>query len=48
MILYLDKNHWHSIMLHINSVWNKDKNNYYCNIFLEESSYEQPKNVNNK
>ena len=26
------------------SVFNKDKNNYYCNIFLEKASYELSKN----
>ena len=28
----------------VKSVWNKDKNNYYYNIFLEKASYELPKN----
>ena len=32
----------------IKSVFNKDKNNYYCNIFLENGSYELPKNYDNK
>ena len=27
-------------MILITSVFNKDKNNYYCNIFLEKASYE--------
>ena len=36
-----------SIIL-IKSVFNKDKNNYYNNIFLEKGSYELPKNSNNK
>ena len=32
----------------IKSVFNKDINNYYCNIFLENSSYELLKNNDNK
>ena len=28
------------VMILITSVFNKDKNNYYCNIFLEKASYE--------
>ena len=32
----------HVIIL-FKSVWNKDKDNYYYNIFLEKSSYELPK-----
>ena len=30
---------WNVIIL-IKSVWNKDKNDYYYNIFLEKASYE--------
>ena len=31
------------IMLHVKSVFNKNKNNYYYNIVLEKASYELPK-----
>ena len=30
---------FHNVVILINSVVNKNKNNYYCNIFLEEGSY---------
>ena len=30
---------FHNVVIFINSVVNKNKNNYYCNIFLEEGSY---------
>ena len=33
-----------NLLILINSVSNKDKNNYYYNIFLEKASYEFPKN----
>ena len=29
----------YNIIILINSVWNKDKNNYYYNIFLQKTSY---------
>ena len=29
-------------MILIKSVWNKDKNNYYYNTFLQNASYELP------
>ena len=31
------------VLILINSVFNKDKNKYYSNIFLEKASYELPK-----
>ena len=31
-----------NVIILIKSVWNKDKNNYYYNIFLERASYEFP------
>ena len=34
----------HNVIIIIKSVWNKDVNNYYYNIFLEKTSYELPKN----
>ena len=30
---------FHDVILLIKSVWNKDKNNYYYNIFLENVSF---------
>ena len=30
-------------MIHIKSVWNNNKNNYYYNTFLEKAFYELPK-----
>ena len=35
---------WHFVqkLVLIKSAFNKDKSNYYCNIFLEEASYELP------
>ena len=33
----------HNVIKIVKSVWNKDKNNYYYNIFLEKSFYELPK-----
>ena len=32
-----------NVIIIIKSVWNKDKNNYYYNIFLEKASYKFPK-----
>ena len=34
---------FHHVIIFIKSVWNKDKNNYYHNIFSEKASYELPK-----
>ena len=34
---------FHNVIIHIKPVWNKDKNNYYYNIFLEKAPYELPK-----
>ena len=34
---------FHDVILLIKSVFNKDKNNYYYNIFLENAFYELPK-----
>ena len=31
------------VIMFIKSVFSKDKNNYYYNIFLENASYELPK-----
>ena len=31
---------FHDVIILINSVFNKDKNYYYYNIFLEKTSYE--------
>ena len=33
-----------NVIILIKSVWNKNKNNYCYNIFLEKASYELPKN----
>ena len=33
----------HNIIIHIKSVLNKDKNDYYCKIFLEKCSYQLAK-----
>ena len=33
----------HDVIILIKSDFNKDKNNYYYNIFLEKASYELPK-----
>ena len=36
-------------LVHIKSVWNKDQNHYYYNIFLEKCSYQLPnKTILNK
>ena len=34
---------FHDVIILIKSVFNKDKNNYYYNIFLEKASYELTK-----
>ena len=34
---------FHNVIIFIMVVFNKDKNNYYYNIFLEKASYELPK-----
>ena len=34
---------FHNVIMLTKLVSNKDKNNYYYNIFLEKSSYELPK-----
>ena len=39
---------FHDVAILIKSVFNKDKNNYYYNIFLEKGSYELPKKNDNK
>ena len=36
---------FHNVIILNSSVWNKDKNNYYFNIFLEKASYELPKKI---
>ena len=35
---------FHDVIIHIKSVFNKDKSNYYYNILFEKASYELPKN----
>ena len=39
---------FHNVIIHIKSVWNKDQNYYYYDIFLEKYSYQFPKNNDNK
>ena len=34
---------FHNVIILVKAVWNKDKNNYYYNIYLEKVSYELPK-----
>ena len=34
---------FHNVIILINSIFNKDKNNYYYNIFLEKASHDLPK-----
>ena len=34
---------FHNVITLIRSVFNKDKNNFYCNIFIEIASYELAK-----
>ena len=44
-ILYLykrKKKTFHHVIILIKSVWNKDKNNNYYNMFLEKASNELP------
>ena len=38
------KKTFHNLIILIKSVFNKDKNNYYCNIFLEKASHELSQN----
>ena len=33
---------FHNVVIFIKSVFNKDRNDYYYNIFLEKTSYELP------
>ena len=35
---------FHNVIIYIKSVFNKDKNNYKYNIFLEKGLYQLPKN----
>ena len=39
---------FHIVTILIKSVWNKDQNHYYYNIFLEKCCYQLPKNNDNK
>ena len=39
---------FHNVIMLLKSVFNKDKNNYYYNIFLEKGSYKLHKNNDNK
>ena len=39
---------FHNVITHSKSVWNKDQNHYYYDIFLEKCSYQLPKNNDNK
>ena len=32
-----------NVIIFVKSVWNKDQNNFYYNIFLEKAPYELPK-----
>ena len=34
-----------NVIILIKSIWNKCKNNHYCNTFLEKASYELPKKI---
>ena len=38
----------HNVIILIKSVFNKDKNNYYCKMFLVKGSYQLRKNYHNK
>ena len=38
----------HNVMILVKSVFNKDKNNYYYNMYLEKNSHQLPKKNNNK
>ena len=42
--LPLEKTLTYHVMIYIKSVWNKDQNHYYYNIFLEKCFYQLPKN----
>ena len=33
---------FHNVVILIKLVYNKDKNNYYCSIFLEKASHQLP------
>ena len=33
---------FHNVIILIKLVYNKDKNNYYCSIFLEKASHQLP------
>ena len=39
---------FHNVIIFIKSVFNRDKNNYYHNSFLEAGSYQLPKYNDNK
>ena len=39
---------FYNVIILIKSVFHKDKNDYYYNIFLEKGSNKLPKNSNNK
>ena len=39
---------FHNVIILIKSVFNKDKNSYYYNIFLEKRTYQLPKNNDNR
>ena len=39
---------FHDVMIFIKSVFNKDENDYYYNIFLEKVLYELPESNDNK
>ena len=39
---------FHNVIIHIKSIWNKDQNHYYYNIFLEKCADQLPKNNNNE
>ena len=43
--LPLEKTLTFHVIIFIKSVFNKDKNNYYYNIFLEKGLYQLPKNM---
>ena len=38
----------HNVIILIKSVFNKDKNNYYCKMFLVKGSFQLRKNYDNK
>ena len=39
---------FYNVVIYIKSVFNKDKNNYYYNVFFEKSLNELPKNNDNE